>query len=152
MDGESYRETMMTRENLSPAARAGRNPISGRKLRQFPSVIFAAAMCLASPARAEVITLICGAPDTPSVANITIDVDLDERTVSYPDGNPPRTVRAEITSRTVSWSSPYFAGWMHRIDRRSQLFYTYSAQSGTWTAGLNGDNTCKRLDGDLLRR
>ncbi len=99
-------------------------------------------VCFSVTARAQVITLICGEG---RITGFTIDVDLNNTTVSYAMANP-RTVRAEITSRFISWDSPYDQfSW--RLDRATGYLSQYAPRGG-W---INTDFKCKRAGGDILR-
>ena len=57
-----------------------------------------------------------------------------------------RTVRAEITSRIISWDSPYDQ-YSWRLDRATGYLSQYAPRGG-W---INTDVKCKRAAGDILR-
>lgn len=85
-------------------------------LLSVPIAIFAAG----DAARAQMLTLVCKPEQPDPRGNWSLDVDLTNRTVTYLEGSPPRTVRAEVTDRFVTWSSPYGSGeTIQRLDRRT---------------------------------
>ncbi len=75
---------------------------------------------LATPARADVIRLICGG------GGYTIDVNMDNSTVSvdWPESNnncTSQNVKAEITDRYITYKLN--CGVWHRLDRQTGLLY-----------------------------
>ncbi|MDE2227887.1 MAG: hypothetical protein KGL11_02450 [Alphaproteobacteria bacterium] len=111
-------------------------------MRRLTVVLAAALATLAAPASAEVATLRCHYAGGSSNLDFTLDVDLTASTVTVVTGNPPRTVHADITDRTITYPG-YIAGWQQRIDRRTGVWDQYTPQLG-WrpNAGM-----CSRVEG-----
>lgn len=102
----------------------------------FSMVLLAAAS--PGPAYAQVLSYSCTSRDvTGDQSPPYFEVDLATSRVSFPKGDPPRTVTAEITDNEFAFIVPYDY-YEVKIDRRSGLVLTRSnrriwAESGTCT-------------------
>jgi hypothetical protein len=102
----------------------------------FATVLLAIAPLTA--AQAEVLIYSCTSKDvTGDESPPYFEVDLAASKVSFPKGNPPRSVTAEITDNEFAFIVPYNY-YEVKIDRRSGLVLTRSnrriwAENGTCT-------------------
>jgi hypothetical protein len=103
--------------------------------------LFAAVVLAAAPvgaARAQVLNYSCTSKDvTGDQSPPYFEVNLATSKVSFPKGDPPRTVIAEITDNEFAFIVPYNY-YEVKIDRRSGLVLTRSnrriwAENGTCT-------------------
>lgn len=105
------------------------------------AALFATILLSAAPfgaAHAQVLSYSCTSSDvTGDRSPPYIEVDLAASKVSFPKGDPPRTVTVEITDNELAFIVPYNY-YEVKIDRRSGLVLTRSnrriwAENGTCT-------------------
>ncbi len=107
------------------------------KAKMLATVLGFAVIALAAPARAEVVTMVCG--------NFTLDIDLSRSTVFYVEQQV--TVSAQVTDRFIEWTNPWFpTAYRHRIDRTTGIFYNWAKGSGWFNTGT----TCRRAGKPVL--
>jgi hypothetical protein len=113
------------------------------------AALFAAALALMAPARAEVVRLRCGDNMAGTGFAITIDVDLTNRTVFtvFDSDYPSQTSPADITDRFIIWRITRDTTVAQRLDRATgRLTWSNLRGSGWLAAG----SPCHRIQGNVL--
>ncbi len=106
------------------------------------AVLVMLALVPSHPAQAQLLAYECTSRDvTGDLSPPYFEVDVATSKVTFPRGNPPRTVTVEITDNEFAFIVPYNY-YEVKIDRRSGLVLTRSNRR-IWAE--NG--TCRRVTG-----
>jgi hypothetical protein len=90
-----------------------------------------------SPAKAEVVTLLCFGGAMPQ-DTFTVDIDTARGTANWVDASWRNqfgsTVSAEVTDRYYTFGWPPKRGWLYRVDRRTGVYQVFIPSDGTWNS------------------
>ena len=104
-----------------------------------PSLVLAAALALAAPARAEVFTLTCTIEGSAGPYVLSVDTDRKTVTVISNRGDPHAAL---ISDTEIRWPYPTAPEKPRgRIDRVTGVIFTQSVDSGQTT---RREGTCRR--------